>query len=175
MISRFAALLLPILLPGAAATAQSADGTASVRLLGRTSIVNTDDLDFGTIAVGPAGGAVVLAPAGRPPAEPRRTIGDVTLLPGPAHSAAYEVRGKANDQISVYVPEADVTLTLAGGAETLTLTDLATDPTLKGKKERLKLDKEGRAVLSLGGTLRIPGDAPGGTYQGSFDVTIDGY
>lgn len=167
-------LLLPALLAGGSASAQVTEGTASVRLLGQTNIVNTADLEFGAIAVEPAGGMAVLSPA-RIGGEPRQVTGDVTLMPGPASAATYDLRGRGNRWISVDVPAGDVTLTLWGGTATLTLSDFTTAPALKGKKERLKLDKLGQATLRVGGTLRLPGNIPDGSYRGTFDVTIDGY
>lgn len=174
MLLRLLLLVLSTVISAAPAEAQTSAAQASVRLLNQTNIVNTADLEFGTVAVGPGGGAVVLSPTSAG-SDPRTVSGNVTLLPGVAHAAVYDVRGRGNLWVSVGVPTTAVTLTQVGGTANLTLLDFTVAPVLKGKTARLKLDKLGRAVMRVGGKLTLPDNAPEGQYRGTFEVTLDGF
>ena len=125
-------------------------------------ISETASLNFGLLGSTTSASTVKVSSAGV-------RSGTATLLSSSpaAHAAEFHVSGMPNMSFSVSLP-ASVTLKNAGGA-TLTVDDLTISTgTLTG----LSTGSTGETDFSLGGTLNVPPNAPGGTYSGEYMVTV---
>jgi hypothetical protein len=74
------------------------------------------------------------------------------------------VSGDKNKHFDVILPS-DVTLTMEGGTETMTVSTFT-------ESAPSKLDLDGEAVFSVGATLAVAANQAGGLYMGTFDVTV---
>ena len=85
-----------------------------------------------------------------------------------ATRAAFSVGGEGGQAFGVTVP-ATMTLTRAGGGETLsvTLSPTSTSGVLTGA-----LGTAGSASFGVGGAMTVPAAAASGAYTGSFQVVV---
>jgi hypothetical protein len=159
-----AALLLPAPAPLLAA-APAAQADAGAIVLRPLSLLKKTNMDFGTLATSPvAGTATINAVTGAV-----TTTGGVTALPiGTAPSAAAFVgAGSRNAPYQIRIPKVPVTLTRVGGTETMTVTNW----TLDGPSNR-KVGVNQAFEFHVGGQLIVAANQAGGTYVGTFDVTV---
>ncbi len=130
----------------------------SVTLLAPISISASADMDFGT--VGPTGtaGTVTVTPAGA------RSSVDVDLLGGTPAAASFDVTGASGQTYFITLPSSD---TLSSGGNTMTVDtfnhDAGATPTLVG----------GSDTFNVGATLSVGAAQAGGTYSGTFSVTVN--
>lgn len=158
-------LVIAILGFSTASFAQSASATGSVRLLTPISIVKNLDLRFGSVLTNNAAGTVVIGHTGASV----RTMGTYTDLTTGADAygaAKFTVSGTKSQKFAVTLP---TTLSLAGptGSTPLTVDTFTTDFTAGGT-----LDATGTKVILVGAKLTIPANQEGGTYSGTFNVTV---
>lgn len=124
-------------------------------------ISNTQELSFGRF-VAASGGSVVLSPGGA-----RSATGAVELIAsGPGTPAQYVVSGDPNLTYAISLP-ADGTVALTSGANTMPVNSFTSSPGLTGT-----LGGGGTQALAVGATLSVGSAQAGGTYSGSFDVTV---
>jgi hypothetical protein len=132
-------LLALLLLPGPlhALKAQTAE-LAATRLA---------DLQFGNLAPGEARGECTLAPGGG-----RTVSGGVSLCGGAAQSAQFEVQGPAGAPFSIQVSPDPAVFHHGRDAYQVTF-----EAAVAGRE--WLFDAGGRALVQVGGTLQVPGDA----------------
>lgn len=138
-----------------AATAASVSWAADI------AISNTQALAFGKFVAG-SGGAVIVSAAGV-----RSASGGVVLVPSGAGAVArFVVSGNPNVTYAITLP-ADGVVSLASGANTMTLNTFTSSPGGTGT-----LSGAGTQTLSVGATLAVGSNQAVGSYSGSFDVTV---
>ena len=157
-------IALAALSSGALADSVSADVSASATLVRTLAITSTTGLSFGTLAPSGTAGTVVIAPDGA-----RSVTGGVTLLSANVGSAgAVNLVGTASLAYTVTMPTS-VTLTAAGGSQTMTLSSLTTN--LTGAAGTL--NSTGNGNFSIGGSLAVGANQAVASYAGIVPVTVN--
>lgn len=159
--------LSTLLVPTAGQAARIAAPTpaqANAVMLFPLEIVKNRDLDFGNIAATGAAGTVVIDPE----TDTISATGGALLVGGGnPHAAQFTGAAKGNNVVIIRIPKQPITLTRAGGTETM----IANNFTLQG------LDKRAVAArvafdFRVGATLNVNANQAEGTYAGTFDVSI---
>ena len=157
-----AALLLG---PGAPASAAAAPGLATVSLFKPLLLAKTTDMNFGslfppatgigTIKLDPNGGATVYA-------------GATAAGASPTSRAVFTGQATRLSLVFISISAGTVTLTRAGGTETLLANDFTID-----NAGALRIVGNTSYTIGIGATLSVPSTAAGGTYVGTFTLTAD--
>lgn len=142
--------------------AATATGNSEAVLLRPLSIVNTDDLDFGTLLRGATAGTVVIDPF----TDARSTTGGVTAAGGAPLAARFVTYGGPLQTLQVNRGPLPV-LTRIGGGATMNVTQL----TLNGPTLRF-LSAAGIVDLRVGGTMNVAANQLEGTYTGTFTIIV---
>jgi Domain of unknown function (DUF4402) len=158
--------LSPLLAPTAGQAAPIAAANpaqAQAVMLFPLEIVKNRDLDFGYAAAATGAGTIVV----NPETDTTSATGGVLLLGGAPHAAQFTGAAKGNNVVIIRIPKQPITLTRAGGTETM----IANNFTLQG------LDKRAVAArvafdFRVGATLNVNANQAEGTYVGTFDVSI---
>lgn len=115
------------------------------------SIVNTQDLNFGTLAQGDAPKVI------RP-------------LKSDSNNARFDVSGDSNSVYTIILPTAMSITRFGSGSFPLQVTNFDSRPAAGANG---KLDKKGKDTIYVGATLeQIPVNQPGGGYSGSFIIDV---
>lgn len=172
-IALLAAILLPFA-PGVISPALAQTGTAqgqvSALLLEPMSLINTDALDFGSIIASPAGGDVVVDPAGA-----ISTTGGMIVLPGTARAARFAGQGSAS---RVLIKTGSNQIFLTGPGTQMRVDDF-TIGALSGLSQigngnNFRITStNGLVGFAVGGRLRVNANQAPGDYSGSFTVTFN--
>jgi hypothetical protein len=163
------AILLAFAVPAAVRAAppqlflpnKNATGTARVIL--PAQIIKLYDMDFGFVTVTTAGTAIIDSNTGAV-----TTTGGVLFAGGLPHAARFEAVSPSKTVVHIRLPRKAVTLTRAGGTQTMTVDAW----TLNGVDTRNVVAHE-TFEFAIGGTLHVAANQVEGTYNGTFDVTID--
>ena len=127
-------------------------------LLAPISISSSGDMAFGTMLTTGTAGTVTVTPAGA------RSSVNVDLLGGFPAAAAFDVTGEGANTYSITLPSS---ATLTSGGDTMTIDtfnhDAGGTPTLSG----------GSDTFNVGATLNVGATQAGGTYSGTFSVTVN--
>lgn len=142
--------------------AAKATGNTEAVLLRPLSIVNTDDLDFGTLLRGATAGTVIIDPF----TDGRTTTGGVTAAGGAPLAARFVTYGGPLQTLQVNRGPLPV-LTRVGGGATMNVTQL----TLNGPVLRF-LNAAGVVDLRVGGTMNVAANQLEGTYAGTFQIIV---
>lgn len=144
------------------AWAAGATGTAAAVTLRPLSIVNTEDLDFGTLLRGTAAGTVVIDPTN----DARSVTGGVIAAGGTPNAAQFYTYGGPLQYVQVTRGQLPI-LNRVGGGASMTVTQL----TLNGPTTRF-LSSAGLLDLRVGGTLAVNANQQEGDYVGTFQITV---
>ena len=147
---------------GQEARAAKAGAKASVITIKPLSILQLEDLDFGTFAATASGGTVVIEPVDGG----RSTTGGVVANGGSPRAAQFLTYATAGSVLLVTRGPLSV-LTREGGGATMAVTAL----TLNGPTARV-VNPAGVLDLRVGGTLAVGPNQLDGIYTGSFTVTV---
>ena len=165
------AALLAVLAPSTAeaarvAAATPATGTATI--VHPLTLLNTASLDFGRLIVGGAGTAVI-----DPDANTEAVTGGVTMAGGSPHAASFTGAAAGLSLIIVGQPAGPITLTRAGGTETMTVTNfkLQNGNQIFGNAIVYIATAAGAFTFRVGGQLNVAAAQADGTYTGTFTVT----
>ena len=122
------------------------------------SISPVGDLDFGTMGPTGTAGTVTVSPAGV------RDSVDVDLFGGTPSGASFDVTGEPGQVYFITLPSS---ATLTNGGSTMSVDNFEDDagasPTLVG----------GSDTFNVGATLNVGAAQAGGTYSGTFAVTVN--
>ena len=156
-------VLLALVVPAAGSAAPaSAPATGQAALLSPLSVVKNGDLDFGDLVAGGAGTAVIDPVGGALAA-----TGGVIRVGTSAHPATFTGTGSKNSVVHIRLPTSPITVTRAGGTETMTVSNF----TLDGLANR-KVPPSDVFTFAVGGTLNVAAGQAQGTYAGTFTVTV---
>ena len=163
------ALLLALAVPTAAFALPpqlflpNKNATSTAKVILPAQIVKLYDMDFGFVTVTGAGTAIVNSSTGAV-----TTTGGVLFAGGLPHAAQFEAVSPSKTVVHIRLPKKAVTLTRSGGTETMTVDTWS----LNGVDTRNVVAHETFA-FAIGGTLHVGANQAEGTYNGTFDVTID--
>jgi hypothetical protein len=141
---------------------QSADVGGTALVLHPVSVVKLQDMDFGVLAPGAAGTAVL-----EPNADVLTTTGGVVALGGSPHSAEFAGAANSSAVVIIKVPKQPSILTRVGGAQTVSVSNF----TVQGLSKRA-IAAQTWFSFRVGGTLNVAANQAEGTYVGTFDVTV---
>ena len=155
-------LALPSAVPAATPAAEADAGAIVLRPL---TLLKKKDLNFGTLATSPTAGTATINPF----TGVVTTTGGVTALPiGTAPSPAIFVgAGSKNAPYQIRLPKNPITVTRVGGTETMTVTNW----TLDGATNR-NVGANRAFEFNVGAQITVAANQAGGTYVGTFDVTV---
>jgi len=163
------ALLIALAAPTAAHAAPpqlflpNKNATSTAKVVLPAQITKLYDMDFGFVTVTGAGTAIVDSNTGAV-----TTTGGVLFAGGLPHAAKFEAVSPSKTVVHIRLPKKAVTLTRAGGTETMTVDTWS----LNGIDTRNVVAHE-TFQFQVGGTLHVAANQVEGTYNGTFDVTID--
>jgi hypothetical protein len=136
----------------------SASAEAAATIVAPITIEKSVDLNFGNIAAGAAAGTVVLGTDGQ------RTATNVILpsVQGTVSAAEFSVTGLAGSLYSIKLPG---TISISSGSASMSVNNFTENAS--------KTLANGRETFQVGATLNLDANQATGTYQGSFEVTVD--
>lgn len=137
---------------------QDATANAAANIISPMTITKNVDLNFGNIAAGTSAGTVELGTDGG------RTETNVILpsVEGTVSAAEFTVTGLAGSSYDINLP---TTVTITSGANNMTITTFTEDAT--------KTLTAGTETFNVGATLNVGAGQAVGSYEGTFDVTVD--
>ncbi len=130
-------------------------------ILNPLSVVNTSDLDFGTLVGGTAAGTATINPV----SGTRTTSGGTTPAGGAPGPATFVATGVLNRIFIIALGSNPVLTNGTGG--TMTANPLMID----GPSLRL-FGAGGVATIRVGGILNVSANQQDGSYSGTFDLTV---
>lgn len=143
--------------PAAGAWAQSATGTASVRIVQALSVAKTSDLDFGRIVTGGSAGTVTIA------ADGSRACGGGLQCLGAVSAGGFTITGAAGETVAVAIDSPNIQL--SNGTDTMAVA-------LQPSVQSLVL-AEGKGQLRIAGILSVGANQPPGVYSGQYSVSVN--
>jgi hypothetical protein len=150
---------------GAAAPARAASINAQVKakVVKPLTLTSIQNLDLGTITLGPgtwSGAIVRLARTGALTCPANVTCSGLTQV------ARYSVAGSNNETVVINAPNVNL-VNQSDSTKTLTMT--------VDKPATVKLTNSSPrgATFDLGGAITVNSTTPGGSYVGTFNVTVD--
>lgn len=158
------ALIVFISFSTTAFSQSTASATASATIVTPVGIVKSSDMGFGNISLKPGtSGTIVLAPSGS-----RTGTNGITFSPseGCVSAASFTVTGTSSYTYDIILPTL-VTLTLAGGSETMTASSFSSNlaPT--------NALSTGIREVAIGATVAVTAKQQPGIYTSTgFDVTL---
>ena len=155
-------ILLASISIGASAIAAGTTGNTGAVTLRPLSIVNTEDLDFGTMLRPTVAGTVVINPTN----DARSVTGGVTAAGGTPRAAQFFTYGGPLQNVQVNRGPLPV-LNRVGGGASMNVTGL----TLNGPTLRF-LTAAGLLDLRVGGTLAVGANQLEGDYSGTFQIIV---
>jgi hypothetical protein len=152
------------------AAAQQAQGQASALILDPMSLMNVEQLDFGSIIPSAAIGYVTVAPDGTV-----TTSGGVVAVSGDARPARFAGQGSAN---RVVIKTGSNQIFLTGPGEAMRVDDFEigalTGLSQIGNGNNYRITgANGMVGFAVGGRLRVNANQAEGDYSGSFSVTFN--
>ena len=156
---------LALLAPAAGLAAPIAPPTpppAQAALMRPLTLTKLNDMDFGHLGVTANGTAVI-----DPVSDTMTVTGGVLRLGGTPRAATFRGVAQGNAVVVIRVPNGGISLTRAGGTETILLNAF----TLDGQSKRA-MAQAGIFDFKVGATLRPSAGQVDGLYIGTFDVTI---
>jgi hypothetical protein len=160
---------------GTPVQAQVVTTTASAEaiVVSPLSLVANETMNFGRIAPSPAGGTVVLNPDTN-----ACTVTGTIIRVGTCQPAEFTGMGVRRMRTRITIPTT-ITLTRVGGGATMTVSNLTLDttpdllPIGNGNNRRWEIQPaSGIFDFRVGGTLTVGPNQAGGTYNGTFVVTV---
>ncbi|MBD3374524.1 DUF4402 domain-containing protein [candidate division KSB1 bacterium] len=163
----FACRLLYILLLPVCIFAQTLN-TSRATIGNALVAIAAQDLNFGSFTVGNSGGSITIDPE----TGMRSVMGaELHTIGGGYHPALFQLSGQRNAHYDVVMP-GTVLLQRQGGTETMQVDTWTSFPLWNRAHGHRKLDKNGAADFSVGGTLHVNPNQSPGTYSGSFTITF---
>lgn len=143
-------------LTASAASAATATAPAFAKIFSQVTVINTSDLEFGTIVTAASPSVVDVDTAGA------RTCGAGLACLGTTSAADFVVGGSTGQVTTISVP---ASVTLSSGANSMLALLNPTNAVLTLVANA--------GSFSIGGTLLVGGAQAEGTYTGSFTATVN--
>ncbi len=156
------------------AHAADSNGTAKAAIIEPLSLINTADLDFGTLISGATSGTVTINPS----TNARTSAGGVTPVGGGAHRATFQGAARIGLIVTINGSNTATLTRVGGGAPPMTANltrtygsgfTVVTLPIFG----TVTIIATGLQTYYVGGTLNIPANQPDGDYSGTFNLTVN--
>lgn len=123
------------------------------------SLTENSSMDFGTIHILSSGDTITLSPNG--------SVNSMngSLLSGSTSAANYRITGRRNRRVSISFSSGD-TLTGPGGT-------IAIGSFTHNQGNSPRFNRQGELILDVGATLTIGPGQMGGSYSGTYAITVD--
>lgn len=157
-----AALLVAVPAPLLAVT-PPVDSNVGAIVLKPLSLLNTQDLDFGTLYPSASAGTATVDPF----TGAVTTAGGVTFATGVTTAANFMGVGTRNMPIHIKLPKDPAILTRSGGTETMTVSNWTTDGNTTRQINAFEVFQ-----FKVGGRLNVGANQADGIYTGTFEVTV---
>jgi hypothetical protein len=163
------AVLLAILAPSVARAAPpqsfrpDKNSTATAAIVLPATITKLNDMDFGCVTVTTAGTAILDSNT-----DAVTTTGGVLFAGCLPHAAQFAAVSPSKTVVHIRLPNQPVVLTRVGGTETMTVDNW----TINGAPTRNVVAHQ-TFQFRVGATLHAAANQVEGTYDGTFDVTIN--
>jgi Domain of unknown function (DUF4402) len=153
------------------AHAEAMSGEAQIAVVTPLSFIEVNDLDFGRIIPSNTAGTVTLSPT-----NVRTATGGIALVGTDFQSARFAGRGTVLQRVRIRI--APNTITLTGPGPSMTVTNFTIDPQgtllqIGGGPNYRILPLNGIFWFNVGARLSVGANQPGGSYSGTFNVTLD--
>ena len=144
--------------------------TAGAKIVSALTILETQALHFGTMAIPTSASTVLLTPANV------RSVasGTISLLAQApvATNAAYTVAGMPDATYAIALPN-NTAVTITSGANHMHVTDFVANTTSTNSSTSGLLSGGGADGIAVGATLNLDNVQPAGVYSGTFDITVN--
>ena len=148
--------------PIGAQVAATSNARAEVTIARSATFRKLQDLEFGALTITGAGTAIV-----DPETDALTTTGGVAPIGGRPYAALFDSVSPSRSVVVIKAPNRPATLTRIGGTETMILDSW----TISGQSRRVVAAQEPYS-FKVGGTLHVNANQAEGTYEGTFDVTV---
>lgn len=168
-LTRYGAAVVALGLLPISAQAETYVGDAQVALVTPLSFVSYRDLDFGRVISTNVAGTVTISAAGV-----RSTTGGVVTVGNDFQVARFAGRGTQNQRLRIQITP---TITLTGPGPSMTVNNFTIGPAPSlqpaGASPNFRIiPADGIFWFTVGGTLNVGANQPGGTYSGTFNTTL---
>lgn len=153
------------------ALGQANPGQSSVSIVRPLSFFITDQLDFGKVLAGTAGGTVVLAPNGT-----RTKTGDVTLIGNGQQPAVFAGQGTNRRNVDISVSANAIDVTGPGAPMQVQTWVIGSTPTaiLTTTPRRFRINSTtGVFSFPVGATLTVGPNQTPGKYSGTYSIILE--
>jgi Domain of unknown function (DUF4402) len=155
-----------------AAQAASGAGAGRAQLRQPVTLLNTRDLNFGTILRGTTAGRVVInARTGA-----RTSTGGVVPVGTGFSSAAFNGTGSAGRVVTLSIGAPGITVNRVGGGGTMTVNTFRISSNGSGQQtlpRNYTMPVSGTRSFAIGARLNVTANQPDGDYLGSFALTMN--
>lgn len=165
------ALAVLATMPAVAAHAGTFVSDAQITLVSPLSIINSKNLDFGRIIPSTVATTVTISPT-----NVRTATNGAVLVGNDYRAARFGGLGTQNQRVRIEITTATITLNGPGPSMTVSNFLIGTDATLDqlGQSSNYRIQPaDGIFWFTVGGTLNVGANQPGGVYSGTFTVTAD--
>jgi hypothetical protein len=145
------------------AVTPSTQSKGSAIVLKPLSLIKKTDMDFGTLITSATAGTATVDPV----TGVVTTTGGVTAVPSTTSEAVFIGAGSKNAPYQIRLPNAPITLTRAGGTETMTASNWTTD----GPTNR-RVGANQAFQFGIGAQVSVAANQMPGTYVGTFNITV---
>lgn len=156
-------LISAFVLAGAAITSDSyaanANSNATATVVTPIGITNSTGLDFGSFSTSATGQTVTISALGA-----RSSVGAIVVPASTFNAASFNVTGSGVLTYAITLPASS---TITNGTDTFTVNAFTSNPSGTGALTA------GAQTLAVGATVTTAGTLSTGTYNGTFNVSVD--
>ncbi|WP_373490679.1 DUF4402 domain-containing protein [Parasphingorhabdus sp.] len=166
-------LALALLTSAPAVFAQSGTGETDAVVVSPLSLVSVEDLNFGNLIPGSAGGTAVVSTAGS-----RSVTGSVVAAGGTVSNAEFRGYGTRNRFVYISTSSNSYALNRVGGGANMTMRSLtlqADNLTPLFFPGLFRISSTDVIILRVGATLDVGANQQAGVYEASFPITMNYY
>ena len=159
-----------IVVPANAQQSSTATGSAAVEIAEPSALARLQELDFAEILVSAAGTAVI-----NPDTDVMTTSSGITHASGIPKAAVFQITPSKRGSIFIRIPQSSVTLTRVSGTETVTVSDwtISANTQSVGQGRHKVVAGNAPILFRIGATLNVGANPKMGTYEGTFEVTVE--
>ncbi len=171
MAARYGAAIAALGLMPLSAYAGTYQGQAQIALVTPLSFIRYENLDFGRVIPSSTAGTVTVSPT-----NVRTATNGIVMVGNDYQVARFAGMGAQNQRVRIRVAPAAIALTGPGPAMTVNNFVIGPAPTLQqvGGSSNYRIQPaNGIFMFTVGGTLAVGANQPGGAYSGTFTVTLD--
>lgn len=169
--AKMGAAIAALALTPVASMAGTYAGDAQIALVTPLSFVQYEDLDFGRVIPSAVAGTVTISPT-----NVRTATNGVVLVGNDYQVARFAGMGTQNQRVRIRISPVTITLTGPGPSMTVNNFTIGPAPTLQqiGGSPNYRIQPaNGIFWFTVGGTLNVGANQPGGAYSGTFTATLD--